>query len=701
MKLISNFSILAQGASCILCIIGLKSVVCHWKTVILLMLILCGNIETNPGPRTALAEIFPCTYCDLPVNYGEKALCCDECSVWLHKSCLCMKTTAYDKLELDADSNWYCLRCRTKNSSLYHSYEYTVATQNSFSVLSSIPEDDVFASPTNSRPIAQSSPVGTHTVPKAASVNSSLGSTSSSTDTGTSSKSTQEMPHKGRNWRSLVVNINGIRGKIACIENLIDHTKPDAIMINETKLRPDIGTPEIIPGEWGYTVHHKDRPNSDGGGVMLLVRDCYTSQLIPYNGDREIIWVEVLLNQNRKLHLSSVYRPPDGHTAQLEFFEQSIKDCMPQNNPNSTVFIGGDFNCGDIDWENHCIKQDSRRKSMHNLLMRILDDFHLSQMVRCATHGKNLLDLFITNQPGLVKSCNVIPGYSDHEVAVADCELNPIVQKKKPHRVHLFSKANWDDLKARAAAFRDSFLTTPGTSVEQKWSYFKKFIDDILSSVRSRMSSTRRHVLWMNRSILRLCRRKQRLYRKARKDHKDRSWEKYKACKRDCIRQLRRARSGYISNIIGAAFEENNMQTFWKFVKSCKNDSPGVAPLKRQGVLHSDSATKAKILNAQFKSVFTKEDLTSIPGLDGNPFPSINNIMMVVSDVEKLMSNIKPHKTSGPDNIPCRLLKELAPELAPCRSIIFQESLNSGLLPKDWKEARIAPLFKKGSTCMP
>ena len=204
----------------------------HSETVILLMLILCADIETNPDPRTALAEIFPCTYCDLPVNYGEKALCYDECSVWLHKSCLCMKTTAYDKLELDADTNWYCPQCRTENSTLYYSYEYTVATQNSFSVLSSIPEDDVFASPTNSHPIAQSSPVGTHTVPKATSINSSLGSTSS-TDTGASSKSTQDLPHKRRNWRTLVVNINGIRGKIACIENLIDHTKPDVIMISE------------------------------------------------------------------------------------------------------------------------------------------------------------------------------------------------------------------------------------------------------------------------------------------------------------------------------------------------------------------------------------------------------------------------------------------------------------------------------------
>ena len=135
----------------------------HLETVILLVRILCGDIETKLGPRTALVEIFPCTYCDLPANYGEMVLCCDECSLWLHKSSLCMKTTAYDKLELDANTNWYCPPCRTKNSLLYHSYteyaeyiycEYTVATQNSFSALSSMSEDDVFASPTNSCPIA-------------------------------------------------------------------------------------------------------------------------------------------------------------------------------------------------------------------------------------------------------------------------------------------------------------------------------------------------------------------------------------------------------------------------------------------------------------------------------------------------------------------------------------------------------------------
>ena len=136
-----------------------------------------------------------------------------------------------------------------------------------------------------------------------------------------------------------MVNINGIRGKIACVENLIEYARPDAIMINETKLRKEVSTSEVIPNAWGYTVYRKDRPNSDGGGVMLLVKDSYISQQISYPGEGEIIWVEVLLKNGRKLLLSSVYRPPDGPTAQLDLFEQSLKDCMPMNNPNNTYSL--------------------------------------------------------------------------------------------------------------------------------------------------------------------------------------------------------------------------------------------------------------------------------------------------------------------------------------------------------------------------
>ena len=56
---------------------------------------------------------------------------------------------------------------------------------------------------------------------------------------------------------------------------------------------------------------------------------------------------------------------------------------------------------------------------------------------------------------------------------------------------------------------------------------------------------------------------------------------------------------------------------------------------------------------------------------------------------------------SGPDEIPCCLLKELFHELAPLLTAIFRQGLDSGILPKVWSKAFITPVFKKGSRCEP
>jgi hypothetical protein len=38
--------------------------------------------------------------------------------------------------------------------------------------------------------------------------------------------------------------------------------------------------------------------------------------------------------------------------------------------------------------------------------------------------------------------------------------------------------------------------------------------------------------------------------------------------------------------------------------------------------LHGESKTKAEILNTQFSSVFTTEDITNVPDLGDSPYPS-------------------------------------------------------------------------------
>ena len=56
----------------------------------------------------------------------------------------------------------------------------------------------------------------------------------------------------------------------------------------------------------------------------------------------------------------------------------------------------------------------------------------------------------------------------------------------------------------------------------------------------------------------------------------------------------------------------------------------------------------------------------------------------------------KPSKASGPDQISPRVLKEVAEEIAPALAILFQASLNTGIVPADWRTALVTPVFKKG-----
>ena len=68
--------------------------------------------------------------------------------------------------------------------------------------------------------------------------------------------------------------------------------------------------------------------------------------------------------------------------------------------------------------------------------------------------------------------------------------------------------------------------------------------------------------------------------------------------------------------------------------------------------------------------------------------------------VEKLLDNINIHKASGPDKIPNIILKTCSKEISPALANIFQQSLDTGTLPNDWKNSNISPILKKGNKHM-
>ena len=123
-----------------------------------------------------------------------------------------------------------------------------------------------------------------------------------------------------------------------------------------------------------------------------------------------------------------------------------------------------------------------------------------------------------------------------------------------------------------------------------------------------------------------------------------------------------------------------------------------MAPLKANtGMTHSDSETKANILNEQFSSVFNKdEDISTIPDMGPSPHDPVEHITVTEGGVQKILAGLNPHKATGPDQLSARLLKEAATELTPVFTLFFQASVDQGIIPDDWKTANVVPIFKKG-----
>ena len=142
----------------------------------------------------------------------------------------------------------------------------------------------------------------------------------------------------------------------------------------------------------------------------------------------------------------------------------------------------------------------------------------------------------------------------------------------------------------------------------------------------------------------------------------------------------------------------------WRYIKSMRQDSQGISPLKSSTHLLTDPYQKAQLLSDQFSSVFTDDNIPEADNMLHGPQyppppppPPIRPLEVSEPGVRKLLRNLNPGKAAGPDEIPARILKELADDLSPAITALLNKSLDSGVLPSTWKDAWVMPIFKKGT----
>ena len=72
-----------------------------------------------------------------------------------------------------------------------------------------------------------------------------------------------------------------------------------------------------------------------------------------------------------------------------------------------------------------------------------------------------------------------------------------------------------------------------------------------------------------------------------------------------CKIEFKKAEVNYINNTIQQGLSDNNTKACWRFVKSRRQETIGLHPLKQHGLLKNDSVDKANIILYRFSSVFT------------------------------------------------------------------------------------------------
>ena len=400
------------------------------------------------------------------------------------------------------------------------------------------------------------------------------------------------------------------------------------------------------------------------------------------------------------------YRPPKGDLEELESFGNIINNVS--RTTEGTIIIGGDFNLPGVDWPSMTCKHQAATPALCKCLIDIAQDNALDQIVDEPTRGDNTLDLVFTNNSTLINNAQSMPPLSpqaDHNTVFIDMNIKPKVCRQPPRKVYKFNKADWETIKEEVTNLSDRLLQESHLNTQELWDKTESGLQDIIDkNVPSKTVKGFKNPPWFNSELKQAFQKRNAAYRRWVRTSSHQDEMEFHSLKTEAQRMWREAKDKYTNSVFDPQDGEDDydkkkkqpLKKFFGFIKSLKKDASGVAPLKRDGVLVSDSKGKANILNQQYASVFTEEDTETVPDLGPSPHQKMPHPTVTQKGVQKLLASLNPNKAAGPDKLSPRFLREVSEELSPLYTKLFQKSLDDGQVPSQWRTADVSPIFKKG-----
>ena len=263
-----------------------------------------------------------------------------------------------------------------------------------------------------------------------------------------------------------------------------------------------------------------------------------------------------------------------------------------------------------------------------------------------------------------------------------------------------FHKGNYKDMRKYLAKLDWNNMLMNKTAIEC-WNILKYEIESIIDKfVPFQKQGKRCRKKHLSKEAIRKIMLKQTMWRVYRRTRKDEDYAKYKEALNAATTEIRQSKRSYEQKL--ACNIKNYSKSFYAYVRSKQNVQDKVGPLEDSaGNIISQGFLMAEDLNGYFSSVFTKEDISSLPVADakfqGAKSDYLGPLVVTPELVAKKIKAMKDNKSPGVDGIPPKLLMETVEQISIPLARVFNLSLKEVVVPFEWKEANIIPLFKKGS----
>ena len=486
--------------------------------------------------------------------------------------------------------------------------------------------------------------------------------------------------------KCVCLNARSIINKKDELNIMVDDIKPHIIGITESWANNDITDAEL--GLEGYAMFRKDRMGRRGGGVLLYIKDtipAYEVQLQEEADCNEAIWCK-LVTGHTTVTIGVVYRYPNITKQNNENIHNAISEVS-----KGDCIIMGDFNHGNIKWDSLQSTGVEDQRFFNFLTQHVLEPTRAARVLYIVLSSqKEFVDNVVIQEP---------LGSSDHNQLHFNINIKSDKTKVKQCRRD-FRKGNYKEIR-KSLARVDWDDKMKNKTATECWNMLRGELDSAIDShVPMKKQGKRSKKKHLSKEAFRKIRYKPNMWRVYKHTGKDKDYDAYKEALNAATNEVRKSKRSFEHKL--AQNIKSDSKSFYAYVRSKQTVRDRVGPLEdNAGNKITQGILMAEELNMHFSSVFTREDTSSLPvpetKFEGSEGERLGQLVVTPEVVANKINNMKENKSPGVDGIAPKILKETVEQICTPLAHVFNMSLQEGIVPLEWKEANIIPLFKKGS----